>query len=142
MTTGVGPSSRRQVDLTRGRGCDASTHPIPNQGHPPSGCTPPEGTGRPECVGHPDGVQLSGGQPHLLGRGARALRVIVDTGSGVSLVREALLPPKMKVPPLDAATAQLFDVNRGLQPITGTVTLKLRVGTYSTPVTCGVVRVM
>ena len=64
---------------------------------------------------------------------------MVDTGSGVSLVREALLPQKMKVPPLDAATAQLLDVNRGLQPITGTVTLKLRVGTYSTPVTCGVV---
>jgi len=69
-----------------------------------------------------------------------ALRVIVDTRSGVSLVREALLPPKMKVAPLDAATAQLFHVNGGLIPITGTVTLTVRVGTYSTPVTCGVVR--
>jgi len=57
-----GPSS--------GRGCDASTHPIPTQGDPPSGCTPPEGAGRPECGGHPDGVQLSGGQPHLVGREA------------------------------------------------------------------------
>ena len=68
-----------------------------------------------------------------------ALRVIVDTGSGVSLVREALLPPEMKVAPLDAATAQLFDVNGGLLPITGTVTLTVRIGTYSTQVTCGVV---
>jgi len=71
-----------------------------------------------------------------------ALRVIVDTGTGVSLVREALLPPEMKVAPLDAATAQLFDVNRGLLPITGTVTLTVRNGTYSTQVTCGVVRGM
>ena len=55
-----------------------------------------------------------------------ALRFIVDTGSGVSLVREALLPPEMKVAPQDAATAQLYDVNGGLLPITGTVTLKTR----------------
>ena len=59
-----------------------------------------------------------------------ALRVKVDTGSGVSLVREALLPPEMKVVPLDAATAQLFDVNGGLLPITCTVTLTVRIGTY------------
>jgi len=71
-----------------------------------------------------------------------ALRVIVDTGSGVSLVREALLPPEMKVAPLDAATAQLFDVNGGLLPITGTGTLTVRIGTYSTQVTCGVLRGM
>jgi len=71
-----------------------------------------------------------------------ALRVKVDTGSGVSLVREALLPPEMKVVPLDAATAQLFDVNGGLLPITGTVPFTVRVGTYSTQVTCGVVRGM
>jgi len=71
-----------------------------------------------------------------------ALRVIFDTGSGVSLVREALLPPEMKVAPLDAATAQLFDVNGGLLPIKGTVTLTVRIGTYSTQVTCGVVRGM
>jgi len=71
-----------------------------------------------------------------------SLRVIVDTGSGVSLVREAILPPKMKGTPLDAATAQLFDVNGGLLPIAGTVTLTVRFGTYSTPVTCGVVRGM
>jgi len=50
--------------------------------------------------------------------------------------------PKMKVPPLDATTAQLFDVNGGLLPITGTVTLMLRVGTYKTRVTCGEVRGM
>ena len=71
-----------------------------------------------------------------------ALRVIVDSGSGVSLVREVVLTREMKVAPLDAATAQLFDVNGGLLPITGTVTLQVRVGTYTTPVTCGVVRGM
>jgi len=71
-----------------------------------------------------------------------ALRVIFDTGSGVSLVRDALLPPEMKVAPLDAATAQLFDVNGGLLPMTGTVTITVRIGTYSTQVTGGVVRGM
>jgi len=53
-----------------GGGCDAKAHPLPTQGDPPSSCTFPEGTGRPECGGHPDGVQLSVGQPHLVGRGA------------------------------------------------------------------------
>jgi len=71
-----------------------------------------------------------------------ALRVIVETGSGVSLVRETLLPPEMEVAPLDAATAQLVDVNGGLLPITGTVTLMVRIGTYSTPDTWGGVRGM
>jgi len=46
------------------------------------------------------------------------------------------------VAPLDATTAQLFDVNGGLLPITGTVTLMLRVGTHKTRVTCGEVRGM
>jgi len=45
-----------------------------------------------------------------------ALCFIVDTGSCVSLVREALLPPEMKVAPLDAATAQLFDGMRDSLP--------------------------
>jgi len=71
-----------------------------------------------------------------------ALRVIVDTGSGVCLVRQALLPPEMKMAPLDAATAQLFDVNGVLLPITGTVNPTVRVGAYSTPVLRGVVRGM
>jgi len=70
------------------------------------------------------------------------LRFIVDTGSGVSLVREAVLPPEMKVAPLNAATAQLFDVKGGPLPITGPVTLKVHIGTYTTPVMCGVVRGM
>ena len=71
-----------------------------------------------------------------------ALRVIVETGSCVSLGREALLPPEMEVVPLHAATAQLFDVTGGLLPITGTVNLTMRVGICSAPVTSGVVRGM
>jgi len=71
-----------------------------------------------------------------------ALRVMVETGSCVSLGREALLPPEMEVVPLDAATAQLFDVTGGLLPITGTVNLTMRVGICSAPVTSGVVRGM
>ena len=59
-----------------------------------------------------------------------ALHVIVDTGWCVSPVPEALLPPVMKVAPLDAANTQLFDVSGGLLPITGTVTLTVRIGTY------------
>ena len=70
------------------------------------------------------------------------LHVFFDSRSGVSFVREALLPLEMKVAPLDAATSQLFDVNGGLLPIPGTGTLKVRLGTYTTPVTCGVVRGM
>jgi len=73
---------------------------------------------------------------------ALALRVIVDTGSCVSLVREAQLPPEMTVALLNAATARLFDVNGGLLPMTGTVALTVRVGTNSSPGTCGVVRGM
>jgi len=46
----------------------------------------------------------------------------------------------MEVASLDAATAKLFDVNGVLLPITGTLTLSVRVGIYSTPVTCVVVR--
>jgi len=48
----------------------------------------------------------------------------------------------MKAAPLDEATAQLFDVNGGLLPIPSTVTFKVRFGTYTTPVTCGLVRGM
>ena len=44
--------------------------------------------------------------------------------------------------PLYAATAQVFAVNGGLLPITGTGTLKVRVGADTTPVTCGLVRGM
>ena len=71
-----------------------------------------------------------------------ALRVIVDTGSGVSLIREELQPPELEVAPLAAATAQLYDVNGGLLPITGTVDMSVRVGTYTALVTRGVVRGM
>jgi len=46
------------------------------------------------------------------------------------------------VSPLNAATAQLFDVHGGLLSITGAVTLTVRVGTFSTSVTYGVVRGM
>jgi len=42
----------------------------------------------------------------------------------------------MNATPLDAEIPQLFDLTWGLLPITGTVTLTVRVGTYSTPVTC------
>ena len=71
-----------------------------------------------------------------------ALRVIVDTGSGASLVREELLPPEVKVAPAAVAAAKLYDVNGGLLPITGTVNIRVRVGSYTTTVTCGVVRGM
>jgi len=43
-----------------------------------------------------------------------ALRVIADTRSGVYLVQEELLPPEMKVVPVAAAAAQLYDVSGGL----------------------------
>jgi len=71
-----------------------------------------------------------------------SLRKIVYTGSGVSLAREALPSLEMKVAPIEAAPAQLHDVNGGLLPITGTVPLKVRIGTQTTSVLCGVVRGM
>jgi len=46
----------------------------------------------------------------------------------------------MEVAAFDAATAQLFDVTGGLLPIPDTVTLTVRIGTYSTQFTCRVVR--
>jgi len=73
--------------------------------------------------------------PQRMGRRV-AVAILNDESS------RAILPPKMKVAPSDAATAQLLGVKGGLLPITGTVTLEVRVGSYSTPVTSGVVRGM
>ena len=64
---------------------------------------------------------------HLLAPGA-----IIDTGSGASLIREASLPPEATVYPLDKATPSMFDVNGNILPITGMVTLHVRLGTYET----------
>jgi len=69
-----------------------------------------------------------------------ALRVIADTRSGVYLVREEFLPPEMKVAPVAAAAAQLYDVSGGILPITGTVSLNKRIGTSTKTFPCGVVR--
>jgi len=136
----LGPSPRQPVDPTR----DVDKMPVRILSRPkeirPRDAPLPKGVSGQNVV-----AILTGSNYQVASRvwqeAGRELApcVIVDTGSSVSLVREALLPPEMEVAPLDAATAQLFDVNEGLLPITGTVTLTVRVGTYSTPVTCGVV---
>ena len=74
---------------------------------------------------------------HLL-----ATRAIIDTGSGVSLIREDLLPNEVTVCPLDKSTPNMFDVNRNILPITGLVTLHVRIGTYETTDSLGVVQGM
>jgi len=51
---------------------------------------------------------------HLL-----ATRAIIDTGSGMSLIREDLHPKEVKVCPLDKSTPNMFDVNGNILPITG-----------------------
>jgi len=70
---------------------------------------------------------------HLL-----ATRAIIDTGSGVSLIREDLIPPEVTVCSLDKATPNMFDVNGNILPITGLVTLHGRLGTYETTHSLGV----
>jgi len=143
VSTGVAPSPRRPVDPTRG----ADVMPVRIQSRPerigPRDAPLPKGLDGRNVVAILTGSNYQVASRIWLEAGRDlALRVIVDTGSGVSLLLEALLPPEMKVAPLDAATAQLFDENGGLLPITGTVTLTVRIGTYSTQVTCGVVRGM
>jgi len=74
---------------------------------------------------------------HLL-----AARAIIDAGSGVSLIREDLLPKEMTVCPLDKSTPNMVDVNGNILPITGLVTLHVRIGTYETTHSLGVVQGM
>jgi len=74
---------------------------------------------------------------HLL-----ATRAIIDTGSGVSLIREDLIPPEVTVCSLDKATPNMFDVNGNILSITGLVTLHVRLGTYETTHSLGVVQDM
>jgi len=131
MTIGVGPSPRQPVDPTR----DADVVPVRilsrPQGIRPRDAPLPKGAGGQNVVAILTGSNYQVDSRVWIDAGRElALRVIVDTGLCVCLVREALLPPEMEVAPLDAATAQLFDVNGGLLPITGTVTLTVRVGTY------------
>ena len=143
MNTGVGPSPRRPVDPTWG----ADMMPVLIPSRLKEIC--PRDVPLPKVLeGRNTVAILTRFNYHVASRiwldagRELALRVIVDTGSGVSVVREALLPPEMRVAPLDAATAPLFDVSGGLLPITGTVPLTVRIGTSSTPVTCGLVRGM
>jgi len=74
---------------------------------------------------------------HLL-----ATRAILDTRSVVSLIREDLLPKEVTVCPLDKSTPSMFDVNGNILPITGLATLHLRIGTYETTHSLGVVQGM
>ena len=71
-----------------------------------------------------------------------ATRAIIDTGSGVSLIREDLLPKEVTVCPLDRSTPNMFDVNGNILSITGLVTLHVRIGTYETTHSWGVVQGM
>jgi len=68
-----------------------------------------------------------------------ATRVIMDTGSGVSLIREDLLPRDVTVKAADKSSASMFDINGGLLPIKGTIALHVRIGSYTTEITVGVV---
>jgi len=68
-----------------------------------------------------------------------ATRAIIDTGSGVSLIRADLLQKEVTVCPLDKSTPNMFDVNVNILPITGLVTLQVRIGTYETTHSLGVV---
>ena len=68
-----------------------------------------------------------------------ATRVIIDTGCGVSLIREDLLPRDVTVKAADKSSASMFDINGGLLPTKGTIALHVRIGSYTTDITVGVV---
>jgi len=68
-----------------------------------------------------------------------ATRVIIYTGSGFSLIREDLLPRDVTVTAADKSSASMFDKNGGLLPIKGTIALHVRIGSYTTEITVGVV---
>ena len=68
-----------------------------------------------------------------------ATRVIIETGSGVSLIREDLLPRDVTVKAAEKSSASMFDINGGLLPIKGTIALHVRIGSYTTEITVGVV---
>jgi len=70
---------------------------------------------------------------HLL-----ATRAIVDTGSGVSLIREDVLPKEVTVRPLDKSTSNMFDANGNILSITGLVTVHVRICRYETTHALGV----
>lgn len=66
-------------------------------------------------------------------------RVVVDTGSSASLIRKELLPDEVTVGPVDPSRWHMFDINGGLLPIVGSVTMHVCIGSYRTTVTFGVV---
>ena len=68
-----------------------------------------------------------------------ATRVIIDSGSGVPLIREDLLPRDVTVKAADQTSASMYDINTGLLPIKGTIALHARIGLYTTQRTLGVV---
>ena len=68
-----------------------------------------------------------------------ATPVIIDTGSGVSFIREDLLSRDVTVKAADKSSASMFDINGGLLPIKGTIALHVRIGSYATEITVGVV---
>jgi len=68
-----------------------------------------------------------------------ACRIIVDTGSAASLIRQESLPKEVQLGPVDPEQYHMFDINGGLLPIVGSVKLTVRIGSYDTEVTFGVV---
>lgn len=66
-------------------------------------------------------------------------RVIVDTGSAASLIRQDLLPEGTDVSPAGSPEWRMFDVNGGLLPIVGSIALTVCIGFYQTQVNFGVV---
>jgi len=100
VTTGVGPSPRQPVDPTR----DVDVMPVRILSRPkgirPRDAPLPKGVGGQNVVTILTGSNYQVASRVWLDAGRElALRGIFDTGSCVSLVREALLPPEMEVAP-------------------------------------------
>ena len=77
-------------------------------------------------------VQLAPGR-------ACCARIVLDTGSGASLIRKSLLPKEVKLQRWRSKADHMIDINGGVLPIVGAVTLPTRLGTHEVDVTYGVV---
>lgn len=68
-----------------------------------------------------------------------ASRAVVDTGSGVSLIRRELLPKGTVLKPVDKDAESMYDVNGGILPIVGELCMHARIGSHLAEVNLGVV---
>lgn len=70
------------------------------------------------------------------------VRIILDTGSGASLVCKLLLPKEEELQRWSSKSSYMLDINSGVLPIAGAVTLPAGLGSHKFDMTYGVVENM